>query len=358
MTKKYLTPFIFHREFVKSESDSLSKQRKNFINFKESYLKQHAEKMGDLARKFVCKGENSEEEKKELEELEDDFSVNEEDIVEIEFSNKKSASVKRGVLTKFPNSKLAACFNGHISLPKRNNKFFIDREERSFRLLLEYLKSGKMPSFQSEGDEDEFFDEVNFWTIPISTTKGSTVKFDIGMVPTHFHIDKTQRNLCSTEASNGIAFIKKSLNASSPYFEFTLSITKDHALNKKLIVALIESTKLKKNFLFSSFENGVPFVFYWDIFNQKIVKCNKEGKNIKEMNLNKLHYFNHNKKEMKIGLLYKQDKRTLELYRDNSNLGVVIENIQPNLTPAIEVKMEEYIIQLSNVNEPQEKVFL
>lgn len=40
-------------------------------------------------------------------------------------------------------------------------------------------------------------------------------------------------------------------------------------------MALIDEKKIEKSDLNKSFENSVPFAFYWDLFNEKIVKANK-----------------------------------------------------------------------------------
>jgi hypothetical protein len=46
------------------------------------------------------------------------------DLIEIEFSNGKIIKEEIETLRRYPNSVLAACINGKISLPSRNGHFF------------------------------------------------------------------------------------------------------------------------------------------------------------------------------------------------------------------------------------------
>ena len=51
-------------------------------------------------------------------------------------------------------------------------------------------------------------------------------------------------------------------------------------------------------------------------------------------------------------------ENSLELYRNDINLGVEVKNIQPYLTPAIEINTEECKIQLLDNNVQQGKIFI
>ena len=60
----------------------------------------------------------------------------------------------------------------------------------------------------------------------------------------------------------------------------------------------------------------------------------------------------------KFGLKYNHFENSVELYRNDINLGVEIKNIQPYLTPAIEINAEDCKIQLLNNNTQQSKIFI
>ena len=108
-------------------------------------------------------------------------------------------------------------------------------------------------------------------------------------------------------------------------------------------------------------ENNVPFVFYWDLFNEKIVKNNKKYFNrteFRSIELNKFCRCYKNNYEIKFGLLYNHEEHSVELIRDDVKLDIIIQNIDPGLTPAFEIHSENCRIQLSSRNKYQEKFYL
>ena len=52
----------------------------------------------------------------------------------------------------------------------------------------------------------------------------------------------------------------------------------------------------------------------------------------------------------KFGLKYDHLKNSIELFRNDINLGVIVKNIKPFLTSALEINVEECKIQLLNNN--------
>ena len=66
----------------------------------------------------------------------------------IEFSNGEIIKENKEILAKYPNSILAACINNKISLPKRKNSIFLDRNYSDFKLVLYFLKKSKLPKWK------------------------------------------------------------------------------------------------------------------------------------------------------------------------------------------------------------------
>lgn len=58
-------------------------------------------------------------------------------------------------------------FSGRHDVSKHNNRVFIDRDGVSFKNMINYLRSGKFPIFKEKNDETSFFEELEFWQIPI-----------------------------------------------------------------------------------------------------------------------------------------------------------------------------------------------
>lgn len=336
----------------------MAKQRKNFMNFKTSYNEQYLQKKKDLNLLFSIKKEKEEKKKQEEDcDDDDDNKYNDNDTIDLELSNQSTIKVKRALLRKFSNSTLAACFNGQVQLPQRNGKYFIDREELGFTLMLNFLKTSKIPKFNDEQEEQAFFDEINYWKINIPINKNN-LKFDMNWCPNFFVVDKTQKCLSSTDVLTGIVFLDRVITASNPYFEFHVVLAKFNSPNKKIILALVDPLKFKKNYLFSSFESGAPFHFYWDPIHNKAAKINSDGDGTRVFDIGKTCCNKNNSSEMLLGLYYNQEKKSLQLYRDGNNLGVCIEGIKSGLTPAIEIRMEDTRITLNNASEPPEKFFL
>ena len=132
-------------------------------------------------------------------------------------------------------------------------------------------------------------------------------------------------------------------------------------MKKKILLALINENKIEKAHLNRSFENGVPFVFYWDLFGEKIVKNNFNNNFNKEFRIFELNKFCRcykNNFEIKYGLFYNQEYHSVELIREDVKLDIVIQNIDPGLTPAFEIANDNCKIKLSNRNKYHDKFFL
>ena len=137
--------------------------------------------------------------------------------------------------------------------------------------------------------------------------------------------------------------------------KFYISI-ENSCINHKIYFALVDSNKFKTKYVNSSFNRNVPFIFLWDIFGNKLFKPN--GERTKNMDLNKECECFLKYNVTKFGLKYNHFENSVELFRNDINLGVEIKNIQPFLSPAIEINVEECKIQLLNNNDQQSKIFI
>ena len=62
--------------------------------------------------------------------------------------------------------------------------------------------------------------------------------------------------------------------------------------------------------------------------------------------------------ENKFAIEYNQKNRTVSFYRNNVNLGVAFHNVQPNLTPSIDVWFESGKISITKAKEPNVQIYL
>lgn len=353
-----------------NEKDSVKNQEKIFKEFKNNFSKQNKQKKNQLKELFLSGKYDIDIKDKKNNDANKNNNMNnkeKEKIVELELSNGEIIKIKISVLKKYPNSVLSAYIINNESkselLSKRKGKIFIDREPQNFKNLIYYLENDKLPNFKNKSEEKKFFNEINFWKIPMNISSKNILKFNPMFCPYFFAIDKKCQILSKLNFSKGIVLLNKKLTALTPYIEFSVHINFPNR-EKKILLALVDENKIEKVDLNKSFENGVPFVFYWDLFGEKVVKTVKNNFNFsfnrefKTVELNKFCKCYKNNYEIKYGLYYNQQEHTIELIREDVKLNIIIQNIEPGLTPAFEINNDNCKIRLSSRNKYQDKFYL
>ena len=348
----------------------MKNQEKIFKEFKNNFSKQNKQKKNKLKELFLSGKYDIDIKDKKNNDANKNNNMNnkeKEKIVELELSNGEIIKIKISVLKKYPNSVLSAYIINNESkselLSKRKGKIFIDREPQNFKNLIYYLENDKLPNFKNKSEEKKFFNEINFWKIPMNISSKNILKFNPMFCPYFFAIDKKCQILSKLNFSKGIVLLNKKLTALTPYIEFSVHINFPNR-EKKILLALVDENKIEKVDLNKSFENGVPFVFYWDLFGEKVVKTVKNNFNFsfnrefKTVELNKFCKCYKNNYEIKYGLYYNQQEHTIELIRDDVKLNIIIQNIEPGLTPAFEINNDNCKIRLSSRNKYQDKFYL
>ena len=348
----------------------MKKQEKIFKEFKNNFSKQNKQKKNQLKELFLSGKYDIDIKDKKNNDANKNNNMNnkeKEKIVELELSNGEIIKIKISVLKKYPNSVLSAYIINNESkselLSKRKGKIFIDREPQNFKNLIYYLENDKLPNFKNKSEEKKFFNEINFWKIPMNISSKNILKFNPMFCPYFFAIDKKCQILSKLNFSKGIVLLNKKLTALTPYIEFSVHINFPNR-EKKILLALVDENKIEKVDLNKSFENCVPFLFYWDLFGEKVVKTVKNNFNFsfnrefKTVELNKFCKCYKNNYEIKYGLYYNQQEHTIELIRDDVKLNIIIQNIEPGLTPAFEINNDNCKIRLSSRNKYQDKFYL
>jgi hypothetical protein len=290
--------------------------------------------------------------------IENEEKEQEQEIIQIEFSTGEKIQEEIKILTKYPNSMLAACINGKIKLPKRGGHYFFDRNYNDFKLLLFFLKKAKLPKFKNYTEEKMFFKEIEFWRIPLKINSNKILQFDLSYTPTCFNIDNKSINLTKKNNLHGIVLLNKSLTAISPFVEFSILINNPFCNNKRFYFGLVDKKVFLQKHINNSFEDGTaPFIFYWDIYKNKVIKNKNSGmKNWIEFEKPCQCFWNNY--EIKFGMKYDQKNHSIKLYRNDIELNIEIKNIEPGMTPAIELHMEDCKIHLSQNNDNQEMFYL
>ena len=254
-------------------------------------------------------------------------------------------------MLKYLNLVLSLCFNVIIKLPKKKWKNF---NGKSFILILHYLRNSTLPILNNINEEREFFSELNFWKIPLIRKK-IQFEFDPKWCCSIFTLDKSNTLLKKNSINHGVVFIKQVLNSYNPYLEFKVTITVPCKNKSNLFLGLVDKSKYIKSFLLSTLWKDSPSVFYWDVWNGKLVKTDDNGNPI---NINNKYGCNFEDYETKFAFQYNQENRSLGFFKNDIFLGNAFYNVQPGLTPVFEIWFETGDIKISGNMEPQEKFYL
>ena len=226
----------------------------------------------------------------------------------------------------------------------------MDRNYLDFKLVLYFLKKSKLPKFKNILEEKSFFKELDFWKIPIKLSSKKYLQFDIMYTPSFFKLDKSLTFLTKLNNFHGITLLNKTLKATSPYIEFIIYFREPFKIKKKFLVGLVNKKLFNKEHINCSFEDKTaPFVFYWDIYQNLLIKNKKQWFEMDHSCSCSLNNY-----EIKIGIKYNQRNRTIILYKNDIELNIEIKNIEPGLTPAFELDLNECRIQLLQNNEHQD----
>jgi hypothetical protein len=137
---------------LKNEKLNLQKAKQKFMEFKAQE---------------IVKIDKEKEQWKENLKIVDSLKCKESDILDLDIGGTYKITTTRSTLTKYPNSALSAMFSGRHEIQKHNNRLFIDRDGLSFMHMINFLRSGKFPIFKDKTEEINFFEELEYWQIPI-----------------------------------------------------------------------------------------------------------------------------------------------------------------------------------------------
>lgn len=115
-----------------------------------------------------------------------------EDVIHLNIGGTYKITVTKETLCKYENSNLASMFKDHQKLKKYKGRIFIDRNEKAFTLLVSFLRNGKPPLFENNQQEIAFYDELNYWKIPLAinkTEKLNLEEFDPNWCAATLHLE-------------------------------------------------------------------------------------------------------------------------------------------------------------------------
>lgn len=63
-------------------------------------------------------------------------------------------------------------FSGRHKLSFHNGRVFLDRDGEIFCSVIQFLRNGKLPIFDSKIKEISFYEELDYWQIPLDQNCG------------------------------------------------------------------------------------------------------------------------------------------------------------------------------------------
>ena len=187
----------------------------------------------------------------------------------------------RTTLTKFASSTLGYMFNGMHDLKQHKGRVFIDRDGEPFTHVISYLRSGKVPVFNTKHEELRFIEEMDFWQIPLNVANGSDFsneqEFDSEWCASTLELTADHKTVTKDSPSHGIVFCKIPFDETNTYVDFKITIDVPSRTKSHLFVGVVDREKYKKEYLVSTFWKDSPSSYYWDIWSTKLIENNHEG---------------------------------------------------------------------------------
>ena len=102
----------------------------------------------------------------------------ESNIIDLDIGGTHKITTSKSTLCMAQDSTLAAMFSGRHRLSIHNGRVFIDRDGEVFCQVINYLRNGKTPLFDNKIKENAFYEELDYWQIPLNLFCGSNDNSD------------------------------------------------------------------------------------------------------------------------------------------------------------------------------------
>ena len=171
-------------------------------------------------------------------------------------------------------------FSGNHNLQKHNGRIFIDRDGKTFKLLIQYLRNGKIPIFEDEKQKQNFNEECDYWQIPINDNNNinkSPFLFDSNWCAETLNIENNGKIIKKQNGQHGIVFCSPGMDKINSYIEFKVIINVPYRGKSHLFLGLVNKKFYKYEHLLSTFWKDSPSSFYWDVWNTKLIKTDDNG---------------------------------------------------------------------------------
>jgi frataxin-like iron-binding protein CyaY len=99
-------------------------------------------------------------------------------IYQLDIGGTHKITVSKNTLCKYPESALAAMFNGKHKFNMHKGRVFIDRDGEAFCFMISYLRNSDVCLLINEAQEEAFYEELNYWQVPLIPNNKNPMEFD------------------------------------------------------------------------------------------------------------------------------------------------------------------------------------
>ena len=336
---------------INNEKSKLKNDKLNLLKSKEEFKEKCQKQILHHEKELIHYRQNFE--KAKTLECKDD------EIIDLNIGGTKKISTNKRNLIKFPNSALAKMFSGRHILPKINDRIFIDRDGKTFLLLLSYLRNDKLPNFEDEKTKENFFEELDYWQIPYyeinKMSDKSVFSFDRNWCAETLNIEENGKIIKKQNIQHGIVFCTPQFSEKNFYIEFKVVINIPCRGKSHLFLGLVDKTNYRYENLLSTFWKDCPSSFYWDVWNTKLIKTDQNGIQVGTLSGYGCQCQDN---ETKLAIYYNYKMKTIEFFKNNSNVGIAFRNVPPGLTPSLDIWFESGNVEILNSTGPYDYNYL
>jgi hypothetical protein len=364
--------FAAEREILTQNLEDLKETMTYLIGTEKTKIKSEKAKLikdiDDFKQEFQLKQIQHKRNKQQFQinSLQANSIQNNNTIIELNVGGTHSFTTTIQTLTQYKHSALAKMFSGKFTLTKHNGKVFIDRDGAIFSLVLNYLRNKTLPTiFTNEKERILFYDELDYWQLPLNPNNPNINNINQVIVsPFNFDKDWCAETLVlgdntkivrKSHELHGIVFLTPTLSAENPYLEFKVFINSPSVGKSSLFIGLVDKSLYKYENLMSSYWKDCPSSYYWDAWNTKLIKIDKNGQQVGSL----IGYgCQCENRETVFGMYYNAQNKTIEFYKDYANLGIAFRDVPDGLTPSLDIWFEFGYVEITNRIIPDQQMFL
>lgn len=278
-------------------------------------------------------------------------------VLEIDVGGATTITTTRSTLMKVPTSTLAAVFSGRHPISFHKGRAFVDRDPQAFCDMIYFLKTEKLPVFKTVWDEASFFEELDFWGIPLnldSRVDDSLKHFDPNWCAPSIQMDSNPCMLRKSGNSHGVAFVSKPLSSQNTYIEFRVMITTPSAEESQIFIGVVDKSSCSPSHLVSKLWRDVPSSWYWDVWSCKLIRTDMNGVH----SVVSGYGCDCEDEQVVIGINYNPIRKTLSFYKDDIDQGVAFTNVPSGMYPSIDIWFPSGSVTVLQTQQPKARAYL